>query len=546
MKSNINIFTYLRDDAKLFTVLDKFYKYTKIETYDEFLEIVSASKHNAMYMCIVDVDRLKGKKFSHFKKDLLNKKHIFVTAYGDKISTVLKSKLYGLEIRGVIEDSSKNQKVILDHIITQANLRMHTLDNRFIKSFLSFYDIYKINKEINYLLAFLSYKYNINVTNISDIHLVFISLFGAFKMGVFQKVAKILEIMFESPAINKLYNSYNDPKTFEELVIVILLKLFESEDQNIKKEIVNIDFDKFQILYDEKNNLLDSPLDGVKLFEEISYIYRSKSIIITSYQDVNYLWELLETAILEDCIVTICNLLIYAIARVDYIKVSIDVDKITSQAKINIEIFGASNEILKEYIDTKISTNRLSIELFEDNKVILKTIKEDVKELVETKCFNKDKISAKEFLKEFILEQYLLDDLNDFESDIRNELYAQESITQEMLIAITNTLDRYERILNETMEFKEIAYSIHLLSALLKELSLETFNGAKIGVLKIYIQGLIDDLISWKTYIFIEQNTPDIHYLDASLLENCSIIEKFISSDIEDESVEDESELEFF
>jgi len=546
LKSNINIFTYLRDDAKLFTVLDKFYKYTKIETYDEFLEIVSASKHNAMYMCIVDVDRLKGKKFSHFKKDLLNKKHIFVTAYGDKISTVLKSKLYGLEIRGVIEDSSKNQKVILDHIITQANLRMHTLDNRFIKSFLSFYDIYKINKEINYLLAFLSYKYNINVTNISDIHLVFISLFGAFKMGVFQKVAKILEIMFESPAINKLYNSYNDPKTFEELVIVILLKLFESEDQNIKKEIVNIDFDKFQILYDEKNNLLDSPLDGVKLFEEISYIYRSKSIIITSYQDVNYLWELLETAILEDCIVTICNLLIYAIARVDYIKVSIDVDKITSQAKINIEIFGASNEILKEYIDTKISTNRLSIELFEDNKVILKTIKEDVKELVETKCFNKDKISAKEFLKEFILEQYLLDDLNDFESDIRNELYAQESITQEMLIAITNTLDRYERILNETMEFKEIAYSIHLLSALLKELSLETFNGAKIGVLKIYIQGLIDDLISWKTYIFIEQNTPDIHYLDASLLENCSIIEKFISSDIEDESVEDESELEFF
>jgi len=72
--------------------------------------------------------------------------------------------------------------------------------------------------------------------------------------------------------------------------------------------------------------------------------------------------------------------------------------------------------------------------------------------------------------------------------------------------------------------------------------------GKKREKLGFYIQGIIDDLNSWKNYIFVTAKTPDIHYLDASLLENCLEIEKFILSDSSDEENIDEenNDLEFF
>ena len=46
--------------------------------------------------------------------------------------------------------------------------------------------------------------------------------------------------------------------------------------------------------------------------------------------------------------------------------------------------------------------------------------------------------------------------------------------------------------------------------------------------------------------IFIDANAPDIHYLDASLLENCATIEKFILSKEDDNIEGKEDDLEFF
>jgi len=62
--------------------------------------------------------------------------------------------------------------------------------------------------------------------------------------------------------------------------------------------------------------------------------------------------------------------------------------------------------------------------------------------------------------------------------------------------------------------------------------------------LRVYIQGIVEDLSNWRHYIFIAQDTPDIHYLDASLLDNCAEIENFVLGG--SVSSEENDDLEFF
>ena len=560
MKKSINIYAYLEDSAQLWKVLDNSYNYVKIKDYDEFLDILSHTKNDNRSLYIIDIAKLKGKKFSYFKKELLDHKYLLVTAYGENISQTLKTKLHALEVGAVIEDKSKNQKKILDYMITKANLHMPTLDNRFIKAFLNYYNLEKIGKQVNYLLSFLSYKYNINPLDISNIHLVFFSLYIAFKKNNILKISKTVHIMIESKEIDALYKTYTHPKSFQQNIIAILLLMFQDEDTQRYVEQIN--------MKDIEKSFID----------EIQNIYDTKATVIMSHQDVNYFWEQQEIAIVEKCnnkesvdvldhaIVLICKLLIDALSKVDYMEVYTVVNFSDTQIEVHIKLFGATNSIFEEYIESKLlSTDKFIIEMKENNEIILslkspdseikKVEKTIIKETTVDKSIidsmhykDEHKISAEDFLKEFEIDQYLLDDLNDLETEIRDKLYTQDTLSKEVLSAVSTALDGYVRVLNETIEFKDIAYSLQSLSLVLKELSLETLDDTKQSTLRFYIQGLIDDLSSWKRYIFIEPNTPDIHYLDASLLENCATIEKFISSDLEDETVEEENndDLEFF
>ena len=560
MKKSINIYAYLEDNAKLWKILDDSYNYIKIKSHDEFLDILSETRHDNMHLYIIDIVKLKNKKFSYFKNKLLENEHLSVAVYGENISQTIKEKLHALEVGAIIEDKSQNQKKILDYMIVKANLYMATLDNRFIKGFLEYHDLRSdIEIKIKYLLSFVAYKYKIDGSSIADIHLVVFSLFIAFKEDKILKIFKILQIMIESESIETLYETYTHPKSFEESIIAILLLIFQDEETQKHVKQINM------------KNIEKS------LIDEIQNVYDTKAIIIISNKDINFFWEQLEIDITEKCknrdnikilensIVVICKFLQYALSKADYLEIYTVMDFSDMYMQIHIKLFGATNSILKEHIESNsLSTSKLDIQMEDNNKIVLtlkslnsetekveKTItnKKTIDKTIIDRMHYKDeqKISAEDFLKEFEVDKYLLDDLSDFENEIRDKLYTQDTLSQEALLAVSNTLYGYVRILNETIEFQDIAFSLQSLSLVFQEFSLETLDDTKKITLSFYIQGLIDDLSSWKRYIFIEPNTPDIHYLDASLLENCATIEKFISSDLEEETLEeDDDDLEFF
>gem|GEM_PF-5282268 len=511
-----------------------------------------------MYLYIIDIEKLKDKKYSYFKNELLNNEHLFVVVYGENISQTIKAKLHSLEVSAIIEDKSQNHKNILDHVIVKANLYMATLDNRFTEGFFEYHDLKRdIETQIKYLLSFVSYKYKIDGGDISDIHLLLSSLLLAFKRNKILKISKILHKIIKSEPIDMLYKTYTHPQSFKQSVIAILLMIFQDEETQKHVEQINM------------KNIEKS------LISEIQNIYDTKATVIISHQDVNYFWEQLVMGTVEkynnkdnintldSTIVLICKLLIYALSKVEYMEIYTVMSFSDTQMEMHIKLFGDTNTILKEYIESKLlSTGKFIVEMQDNNKIILtlkaldskskKSKKVTIdKSIIDTMHYKDEhKISAEDFLKEYEIDQYLLDDLNDLETQIRDKLYTQDTLSKEILSAVSTALGGYVRVLNETIEFENIAYSLQSLSLVLNELSLETLDDTKQNTLRFYIQGLIDDLSTWKRYIFIEPNTPDIHYLDASLLENCATIEKFILSDLEDETLEEENnnddDLEFF
>ncbi len=59
-----------------------------------------------------------------------------------------------------------------------------------------------------------------------------------------------------------------------------------------------------------------------------------------------------------------------------------------------------------------------------------------------------------------------------------------------------------------------------------------------------YIENIKLDLVSWRTTIFVEQNTLDIHYLDSSLMSSCIQAQLFDSQS--KLAIDDENDLELF
>jgi len=152
------------------------------------------------------------------------------------------------------------------------------------------------------------------------------------------------------------------------------------------------------------------------------------------------------------------------------------------------------------------------------------------------------KTSALEFSKDNEIESELIDDLSDYENEMSDALYENELLTSNMVELSSNVLEHYSKLLNQTVEFKDLAYCIETVTVVLANLDVKNIDSKQSKKLKIYLENIISDLSDWKDKMFIACDTLDIHYLDASMLSSCAQIEMLITPTVE----EDDDELELF
>lgn len=140
-----------------------------------------------------------------------------------------------------------------------------------------------------------------------------------------------------------------------------------------------------------------------------------------------------------------------------------------------------------------------------------------------------EKISAQEFLKDFESLDYILEDIQEID-DLMSELIEVMDIDslEKNKENIIYTLKKYETFLHSLMQFDEISRALNILANQIDHLDLSVYEDIKKTFIIELIRGIIDDLSSWKNFVFIEQSTQDVNYINDSVLSNCVQLNKLI------------------
>lgn len=164
-------------------------------------------------------------------------------------------------------------------------------------------------------------------------------------------------------------------------------------------------------------------------------------------------------------------------------------------------------------------------EIEEVNKEEIEAVIREKRELneIETRVLKKSRMgvifSAAEYnneVDEYILQE--LQELEEIDTEINEALIdyeEQKSIDQ--LYFIAGRLIKYSSTIAQLFEFEDLAFSIKSLADLLSEVESEKLTDVKHRKINIFLTNFMMDIVAWRRTIFIEKNTHDIHYLDASL-----------------------------
>jgi len=489
-----------------------------------------------------------------------------VVAYVDNESYKNKLLLYELDVKCILDKSIVAQNEIKEYLLStlrRSNPYSGSQRDLFIKSLLRYEDSYDIIDEVLRAANYLIHLHRLDIEHAADVRAALVMLSIGLKKKSISKIYTLINDMQVSERIPKLMKNYHNPKTLEEKIIYASLATSRRYSEGFRAI----------AMYNTILNF-DSKSDENLLEEAYSIVEYSK-MYISCVHDINLFWdELNNMANDHDIEIKLINKYLGDIYKILYFFLietncfSIDIDKKNSESfvikictdyrridngfdlsalevdKNNIEVSIKENIGSNGYITIKLNKkiDKKEIENLKEDNMVRVEKKVDTG-IIDTMHYqDHQKISAVDFLKEFDVETGLLDDLDENEEEAQNLLHQSEKLTNDMLISFTKVLMNYVHFLNETIEFRDLAYSISALSEVLKNVDVEELDEGIKGTLKQYMSGVIGDLISWKNIIFIEQATIDIHYLDASLLDNCSTIENMIHS----HGSEDDDDIEFF
>jgi len=146
--------------------------------------------------------------------------------------------------------------------------------------------------------------------------------------------------------------------------------------------------------------------------------------------------------------------------------------------------------------------------------------------------------SARKYFSEVELEREVLDELLELESDISFLDYTHVW-NEELQSTLVRFFEGYTSALNPLFEFKDLSYSLMLLSQKLQEYK----QDESVEILITLLQSFISDLLTWKRTVLLEQTAEDIHYMDKSFYSNIAQIEMSMG---QRDTSEQEDEIEFF
>ena len=146
-------------------------------------------------------------------------------------------------------------------------------------------------------------------------------------------------------------------------------------------------------------------------------------------------------------------------------------------------------------------------------------------------------ISAKEFFAEVELESEILDELYELTEEVEG-IELAKYVDDELKEGLITFFNGYVRMLNTFFEFKDLGYSLTLLSQKLAEYDTDSEN----EMLTIIMRATVNDLLAWKQTVLVDKTAEDIHFIDKSFYSNIAQFDMLFSEPAEME----EDAIEFF
>lgn len=168
------------------------------------------------------------------------------------------------------------------------------------------------------------------------------------------------------------------------------------------------------------------------------------------------------------------------------------------------------------------------------------TVATEIVEL-ETQAEGTSFTSAQSYFSEIDIDPEVYDELLELERDIDMLTYAT-SYTEDINESLILFFQGYTRVLNPLFEFKDLSYSLMLLSQKLADYEIDE----SAEMLLILMRGLISDLLEWKRSVLIEQTAEDIHFMDKSFYSNIAQIEMSLEHNELETAEDEEWDMEFF
>lgn len=157
-----------------------------------------------------------------------------------------------------------------------------------------------------------------------------------------------------------------------------------------------------------------------------------------------------------------------------------------------------------------------------------------------------EKLSAAEYLATLNdADRHEVEDMREIEESWLEALNnLEEGFNLENLHQVGQSAARYAGVINSLYEFATLGYALSSLAVLIQGADEAVLERTQPQKLMLLLSGMLEDMQKWRTTIFVQRDTNDIHYLDSSLLSSCMQIEALLlNQEVAVEEGEDELEL---
>jgi len=281
------------------------------------------------------------------------------------------------------------------------------------------------------------------------------------------------------------------------------------------------------------NSMLDNREGFMKKLEDYSEKDNSKNIISVSKKEGRRVFRVLKNNLNIDEILQKSIMYIFVdVTREEYQKI-----KIKSYNKM-LESFVFKTRYKDKKEETIESTTKSP-----SNKKL--TINDEENEILRRS--HTYKTTAREYVAELDDDTLTeLQELDELDRDFSDSIYMLEKDSNlNGIKEMANQLEKYAHEIGLLFEFKDLFYAIHSLSVLFSSVDESKLDEKKIKKLLIILNGIKEDLATWRNVIFIEQSAVDIHYLDSSLFSACLQIEMLLSDEVSEMESEEEDLILF-